>query len=161
MKKQLKNITYQIFDKTFPLSTGVYGTHRSQKAEVQQNYKAIKGALESENLLILNHIHESTVIDADAMEDFKIEFDADGSVASKKGVILTVQPADCVPILLFDDENAVIGGCHCGWKSAKASVLENALDMMKKKGAKDISAIIGPAIHQDYYEVGLDFTKLF
>jgi len=159
MKKQFKNIAYKIFDKTFPLSTGVYGAHRSQQAEVQQNYRAIKAALENEDLLILNHIHGNTVIDADVLENFKMEFDADGSVTSKKGIILSIQSADCVPILLFDDEHAIIGGCHCGWKSAKAGVLENALELMKKKGAKNISAIIGPAIHQEYYEVGLDFYE--
>lgn len=49
------------------------------------------------------------------------------------------------------------GGAHCGWRSTVANVITNTVKLMQNKGATQISAIIGPAIHQKSYEVDQSF----
>jgi hypothetical protein len=156
-----EKIKFKIFDKQFVLSNGIYGTHRYQDENklnmVRNNYQAITNSLKANNLLILKHIHGNTVIDADKVTDFTHEPEADGAVTSTPGTVISIQSADCVPVLLASEDGKVIGGAHCGWRSTVANILENVVQLMLTKGASNISAIIGPAIHQSSYEVDKTF----
>ena len=40
--------------------------------------------------------------------------------------------ADCVPILLFDYQNNIIGCIHAGWKGALNGIIENTIKKIKK-----------------------------
>ena len=50
----------------------------------------------------------------------------------------------------------IIGAVHAGWKGALAGVLEATVAAMQALGATNITAAIGPCIHQSSYEVGAD-----
>ncbi|MDQ2995249.1 MAG: peptidoglycan editing factor PgeF [Pseudomonadota bacterium] len=156
-----KNVKFKIYDKTSPGTTGVYGLDHSSDSVtrqiIQSNYNTIINDMNAENLLILNHVHGSRVVDADAIDDFSLEPDADAVVTTKQKIALSVQSADCVPVLLASDDGKVIGGAHCGWRCAQDNVLAHVIAMMQTKGATTIKAIIGPAIHQESYEVGHGF----
>ena len=69
--------------------------------------------------------------------------------------------ADCVPILLYDDENKVAAAVHCGWRSSVSDILKNTLELMEKQGARapSVSAAIGPSIGQCCFEVGSDVAE--
>jgi YfiH family protein len=135
-------------------------TENDKRQMVLNNYQAIRAALNAEVLLILEHVYGNTVIDADVISDFSIEPHADAAVTSKSGIVLSVQSADCVPILLADNHANIIGAAHCSWRSTKDNVLFNTIELMKNKGAKSISAIMGPAIWQQSYEVDQGFYDL-
>lgn len=159
-----RNIKYKIFDKTFKLSTGIYGISRFQDEHnihrVRNNHNIVLQTLGADNLLILKHVHGNIVVDADLIADFTNEPEADGAVTSNPGVIISIQSADCVPILLASSNGKVIGGVHCGWRSTVANVITNTVKLMQNKGATKISAIIGPAIHQKSYEVDQPFYDI-
>lgn len=104
-------------------------------------------------LLRLKQVHGAEFVDADAITDFSLEPEADAAVTTKFNLVLSIKTADCVPVLLYDAHRGVIAAAHCGWRSAKANILAKVVDCMRKKGAVDIHAIIGPAIHQANYEV--------
>ena len=132
--------------------------HRSTlDNEMKRNYQAIIDDLKADHLLINKQVHGADVVDADSINDFSQELEADAAVTSKKNIALSVQTADCVPVLLFDSEKNIIGAAHCGWRSARANILANVVSLMQQKGALSISAIIGPAIHQQNYEVDQPF----
>lgn len=160
-----KNVHIRLFDRRFEPSTQVYGLWRDpnkvQPEVIFANYQAIRSALGVENMLIMQHVHGTTVIDADLLADYTHEPQADAAVTTAPHLILTVMTADCVPILLADDEKNIIGAIHCGWKSAKDNILANTIALMKSKGASRISALIGPAIHQKSYEVSQSFRDSF
>jgi len=86
---------------------------------------------------------------------------ADALVTAQPGVALAVLSADCQPVLLADPAAGVIGAAHAGWKGSLSGVLEATVDAMRALGARDISAVIGPAISQSAYEVGDDFMQRF
>jgi len=158
-------IKFKIFDKSFKPSNGIYGLYRFKEDDkikmVHHNYEAIRAHLEVDHLLILKQVHGNAVVDSDLIADFKSEPEADAAVVSQPGIALTVQSADCVPILLASADGKVVGAAHCGWRSAFADILTPVIQLMQKKGAIKIDAIIGPAIHQPFYEVDQTFYDLF
>ena len=82
-------------------------------------------------------------------------------------IILTDQPdltlfmrfADCVPILVHDPRNGIIGIAHAGWMGTLRDVATTTVHAMQKNfGSKpaDLVAGIGPSIGPDHYEIGAD-----
>lgn len=82
--------------------------------------------------------------------------EADGYVTNERNVPLAIFVADCIPLLLEDTINGVIGAVHCGWRGTVADIEKNAIDAMAGLGAepKNITAAIGPAIERCCFEVG-------
>ena len=48
--------------------------------------------------------------------------EADILLANERGVALAVRTADCVPILLADQQAGIIAAVHAGWKGTEAQV---------------------------------------
>jgi polyphenol oxidase len=73
----------------------------------------------------------------------------DAFVTHKKGVVLTVTVADCVPILIFDPVRDVVGAAHAGWRGTVAGIAEKTLRKMSEAfgtQAEDCWAWIGTCI---------------
>jgi hypothetical protein len=70
-----------------------------------------------------------------------------------------MQFADCVPILIYDPKNNIIGIVHAGWQGTVKRIVQNAvkyLTDMFSSDPEEILAGIGPSIGPDHYEVGKD-----
>jgi len=108
-------------------------------------------------------IHSSDVVVADCVWDREQRPKADAIVTTETNLAIGILTADCTPVLFADPENRVIGAAHAGWRGALAGVLENCVSVMEKKGADrtNISAVVGPCIHQKSYEVGPEFLHAF
>jgi hypothetical protein len=82
---------------------------------------------------------------------------ADAVLTQRKGVLIGVQVADCVPILLFDRRKLVIGAVHAGWRGTALEVLKKAIRRMIEcfnSMPEDIRIALGPSIRNKCYEVG-------
>jgi YfiH family protein len=91
-------------------------------------------------------------------------FDCDALITNKKGVILTILTADCVPILLYDREKEVVAAVHAGWKGTKSQIVAKTVLKMKETygcSPRDILAGIAPSIGRCCYEVGEDVAEHF
>ncbi len=113
------------------------------------------------NIVLLQQVHGTKIIDADLIQDFTIDLKGDGLVTNKTNLILAIQTADCVPILLASMDGRLIGAAHCGWRGAKEGIVNNLVKLMKDKGAKNFCAVIGPSIQQYSYEVNEEFYNNF
>jgi YfiH family protein len=78
-------------------------------------------------------------------------------VTTLPGIGLGVITADCAPVLFCAP--GVVGAAHAGWRGALAGVLEATVAAMRRLGAEDIRAAIGPCIHQTSYEVSADLRE--
>ena len=77
-------------------------------------------------------------------------------------IALGVVTADCVPILIYDKKNNIIGCIHAGWKGAFGGIIENTISKIKKLNSScKLFASIGPCIGLKNYEIGFDFYKKF
>lgn len=89
--------------------------------------------------------------------------EADAIVTSQPNIILGADSADCPTVLFADPIAKVIGLAHAGWRSALNGILEATLAQMLHLGANvnNISAVIGPGIAKQSYEVSLPFYQQF
>jgi len=157
-------VYYKIFDKTFKKSSHRYIKKNNSVDEIAvdeiiRNTKAITEYFKVQDILILNQVHGIQIIDAD---DSMIAVpEADGSITTKKNLILAVQTADCVPVLLASGDGKIIGAAHAGWKGAINDIIYNIVTKMMEKGAKNLVALLGPSIAQETYEVDDEYYKAF
>jgi len=82
---------------------------------------------------------------------------ADALITNQPGLLLTVQVADCVPILLADKKRRAIAAIHSGWRGTLQRIAEKALGRMQMEFGtrpRDVIAALGPGIGQCCFEVG-------
>jgi hypothetical protein len=79
----------------------------------------------------------------------------DALVTALAGVAIGVLVADCLPVLLADPVNRVVGAAHAGRRGLAAGVLQAAIEAMVGLGGDPATtqAVIGPAICGRCYEV--------
>ncbi len=84
---------------------------------------------------------------------------ADAVVTNRKGLLIGIQVADCVPLLLYDPVRSVIGAVHAGWRGTAAGIVKNTIRRFVsrfKSNPREIVVAIGPSIRQCCYEVDPD-----
>jgi len=109
--------------------------------------------------------HSDIVIDVDEQKkgmgalNLSNALEGDACVTDKKNILLLVTWADCVPVILFDVENSIVGAIHSGWRGTVSDIIEKTIRTMQNKGSKiqNIYASIGPAIRNCCYKVGNEF----
>jgi polyphenol oxidase len=88
----------------------------------------------------------------------------DAVATSAPGLLLSIQTADCIPILLVDPRHRAVAAVHAGWRGTLARVAAKMLGRMQMEFAtrpSEVLAAIGPGISQCCYEVGPDVVKEF
>jgi polyphenol oxidase len=80
---------------------------------------------------------------------------ADAAVTDRPGCALAVLTADCAPVALATPDGAV-GVVHAGWAGLLAGVVAAAVKELRALGASAVSAVLGPCVHPECYEFGLD-----
>lgn len=98
------------------------------------------------------HSRNITVVDGPSAEPIPA---TDALVTTATDLGLVVLTADCVPILLSDDEAGVIAAVHAGRVGARIGIVPRVLDVMVEQGAQlsRIGAFFGPAASGRQYEV--------
>lgn len=79
---------------------------------------------------------------------------ADAAVTLCPGAVLSVQVADCAPVLMFSAvrDAVVLGAAHAGWRGLLGGVLDSTVDAMSRLGAERIDWLLGPCISAASYE---------
>ena len=144
------------------------GSNRGDEPEkVRENYRRLCElfGVGIDDCAVTNQVHENAVRIVDRSDRHvcmsKVPYQVDGIVSKEKGLPIICMIADCVPVLLWDGENSVIGAIHCGWRSSVGDILKNALDAMVSLGAKpeSIHAALGPAIGRCCFETDDDVPQ--
>ena len=85
---------------------------------------------------------------------------ADAVLARSSGRVCAVLTADCLPVLLCDDDASVVAAAHAGWRGLAAGVLENTVRQMGVPPHR-VRAWLGPAIGPQAFEVGDEVRAAF
>ena len=88
----------------------------------------------------------------------------DAVVTDLKGVCIGVSTADCIPVLLYDQEHHAAAAIHAGWRGTLARIVHKTLQEMAfsfKTDPKKVKAVIGPGISLDNFEVGDEVYEAF
>lgn len=87
---------------------------------------------------------------------------ADATFTNTPGCVLAILTADCLPILLCDNEGEHIAAIHAGWRGLAAGIIENTIHAMNNAfGPKNYMAWMGPAIGPQKFEVGEEVYDTF
>ena len=88
----------------------------------------------------------------------------DAMTTRQPGLLVSVQTADCVPILLADTARRVVAAVHAGWRGTLARVATKTLGRMRLEFGtrpEDVAAALGPSIGRCCYEVGPEVAQAF
>ncbi len=98
-----------------PFSSLNLGTHvGDEPAAVAENRRRVRRELTlPDEPLWLSQVHGTQVLNADAGAAV---LSADGAITRARGRVLSIQVADCLPVLLSSEDGAVVGAAHAGWK---------------------------------------------
>lgn len=109
------------------------------------------------------HSTNIVFIDEAYKQTFEIIQNTDGIITQKTNTVLTIQTADCVPIIFFDEKNEMIGISHNGWKGTYENLSQKMVHQFLSLGSKieNIKIAIGPSINVCCYEIYGDRFDMF
>ena len=90
--------------------------------------------------------------------------ETDGLLTDREGLVLGVFSADCMPILLWQEDKKIIGAIHMGWRGAAHKILTEAVRLLRlrwKVQSSTLGLFTGPHIRQCCYEVGEETAAFF
>ena len=107
-----------------------------------------------QRLVWMEQVHSRTVAVVDGPLPGPLAA-TDAVVTAARELPLVVVAADCVPVLLADEESGVIAAAHAGRVGARIGILSATLAAMRSLGARTerISVLLGPAACGQCYEV--------
>lgn len=144
------------------------GSNRGDEPDaVRENYRrvcALMGA-DIDGCAVTKQVHGNTVRIVTAADKHPcmstVPYEADGLVTAEKHLPIMCFVADCVPVLLYDENGRAAAAVHCGWRSSVADILGEAVGKMCSLGARveNIRAAIGPSIGRCCFETGDDVPR--
>ncbi len=168
--KKFNNVKHCFFSRKGGFSKGIYKSlncgkgSKDNKKDVYKNLALVseKMKIRQKSLMLMNQTHSNKVIIINKKNKNSKNFNADALITKMTGIALGVVTADCVPIILYDIKNQIIGCIHAGWKGSFSGIIENTIKKFKKLNTKNnIFASVGPCIGKKSYEVDIDFYKRF
>lgn len=149
----------------------IFSTAEDEKnfnRNIEEGYKNLNNLKEEFNVdkvIYLRQIHSDKVLDFHGeKESAIIENEGDAIVTNVRNSIIGVFTADCIPIILVDENKGVMAAIHSGWKGTYKSITKKTIDKLIKEykvDPKDIKAYIGPHIRKCCYEVSEDLKNKF
>ena len=143
------------------LNCGTGSSDQTEAVAINRARVAEAMGVGPEALVTVHQVHSARALTVAG--PLSIRPEADALVTATPGLLLAILTADCQPVLFSDPEAQVIGAAHAGWRGAVDGVLEATIDAMEALGARraNITAVIGPTISQQAYEVGPEFFDRF
>ena len=133
--KRFHNIKHCFFSRKGGFSKGLYQSlncgkgSKDNKKNVHRNLSLVskKMKINQKKLSLMNQTHSNKVIIISKKNKNFKKFNSDALITKLKDVALGVVTADCVPIIIYDIKNQIIGCIHAGWKGALSGIIENTL----------------------------------
>lgn len=150
---------YRFTKRTGGLSHGAFASlnvafHVGDSAEIvgENRLLAAKGF---EDVQYMNQVHGNRVVIIEERSDEAPT--ADALITGIPGITLAVMVADCIPLLLQSEE--AVAAVHVGRKGLMNSLTPITLEIMREMGATSITAILGPSICGNCYEVSPEIFR--
>jgi len=106
----------------------------------------------------LNQVHGTAVVDLASIDKAAV-IEADASIATEPKQVCAVMTADCLPILLCNEQGSIVAAVHAGWRGLLAGVIENTVAALGS--SETLLAWLGPAIGPGCFEVGSEVKQAF
>jgi len=144
-----------------PFDSNNLALHVGDQAEVvQQNRRTLLAQLPgATQFQWLNQVHGSGVVESTAsLRQADATPGADACFSRESGIVCSVLSADCLPVLLWNNEGDQVLAAHAGWRGLAGGILRRSVEAF---AGMQLSAYLGPAIGQNYFEVGIEVLEQF
>ena len=167
----IKNLKHGFFNSKGGISKNIYKSlncgpgSKDKPSNIRKNLELVRKKIKNSAraIFLLKQIHSNKFIYIDKKYQFKSKPKVDAVITNQKNLPIAILTADCVPILICDHQKKIVAAIHAGWKGAYKGIVDRVIKFMLKKGSKpqNITAVIGPSISIDNYEVQNDFKNKF
>lgn len=99
----------------------------------------------------LQQVHGANVVVVDE-PGARCAAPADASVTGCVEAVLSVQTADCAPLVLAAE--GLVGLVHAGWRGIVEGVIGATFDVLRGLGGDEVHALLGPCIAPAGYQFG-------
>ncbi len=140
------------------------GLHVGDDADAAGENRRRLGELLPSAPIWLNQVHGANVITLDRDVTPDIAREADAATTRLVGRPCAAMVADCLPVLLCDEDGTCVGAAHAGWRGLAAGVIEQTVDSMSTSALVapgKLMAYLGPAIGPTAFEVGQEVVDTF
>ncbi|HIW96540.1 MAG TPA: peptidoglycan editing factor PgeF [Candidatus Corynebacterium gallistercoris] len=139
---------------------GNLGDHVGDDPARVKNNRDKLSALLGVDLVFMEQIHSPTVTEVTADNLASPVPATDALVTTLNNVGLVVLTADCVPVLLSDEDAGIIAAVHAGRMGARNGIIRRTVQRMEELGAvpANIHALMGAAASGEKYEVPEDMA---
>lgn len=146
-----------IFPEIFTDSVNAFFTRKHLGINVDEICRIL--AIEKCNvyLPIQKHTDNVQVIGSDLEQKI-----ADSVLTERKGILIGVQVADCVPVLCYDPVTLLVGAAHAGWRGTASQIVKKTITYMVEKfgsSPENIRVAFGPSIRWTCYHVGKEVIE--
>ena len=156
-----------VTDRSGGVSEGPYGSFNlgdhvgDDPTAVAANRTRLAGllGLPEDRMVYMEQVHSPTVTEVtpellDGLAGGPVPV-TDALVTTLRGTALVVLTADCVPVLLSDEDAGVVAAVHAGRLGARNGILARTLDEMERLGAVParVHVLFGAAIAGTDYEI--------
>lgn len=131
--------------------------------EVMARWTAVQKELSSAapRLASIRQVHgDRVLVHTGGWEGWLRAGEADGHIASERGIALAVGVADCVPVFIAHP-SGIVALLHSGWRGTAARITPKAIDLFERYEypASDLAVHLGPAICGRCYEVSAEVRE--
>lgn len=133
--------------------------------EGRGNLHSLIKDFQSDRLVYLNQIHSDItyIYNNENVIEFN-ENEGDAVITDNDGTMIGVFTADCVPVIIYDEEKGVIAAIHSGWKGTFNSICSKVVEKFVtefQSQLENIKVVIGPHIRKCCYEVSIELKEKF
>jgi len=108
-------------------------------------------------MAFVEQVHGTEIADVyTATHALGVHSRADAMVTDISDIVLVIRTADCVPVIIMDEQRGVVAIAHAGWKGVVSGVIGLLMEHMHKHYgcvSDDVRVVMGPAICSEHYDV--------
>jgi YfiH family protein len=120
--------------------------------------------LQEAHLVTLHQVHSDRVHIIKEIFGQGNKSEGDALITKVEGIALSVQIADCLPVLIADPVKKVVAAVHSGWRGTlKGIALKTVQEMQNAFGSnpEHLLVAVGPGIRACCFEVGQEVADAF
>jgi polyphenol oxidase len=90
--------------------------------------------------------------------------ESDGLIASEPAWLLAISVADCIPVLVYDNERKLVAGAHSGWRGTEQAIVGKLIAKLREEfnsAPSSMHVYVGVSAGQCCYEVGTEVAERF
>lgn len=146
-----------------PWSEWNLGAHCGDEMQAVTQNRAILENLLPAPVHWLNQVHGTEVVELKKQPLPSADlYAADAAFTRDPDCVLAILTADCLPIVISDENNSIVGVAHAGWRGLAGGVLTRlAQSLQRYSEATQWFAWVGPAIGAQHFEVGVEVYEAF